>query len=229
MAECSQIKKIEEKQCVWEMEVSSYISPKTLDNKKDSPQIHLRIVNVGDTGCGKTVMIQKYDTGSFMKNLCATCFNWDFVLKTISIDNVVVRLQLLDTAGQERYRTITESYFRGANAIMLYYDITERDTFKNLKSWLASIEKCAEPNVPKLLIGTKLDLKHRRQTTYEEARTFAINNNMLYIETSSKIGENVEAVYNIFVKTVIREQKARQRQFNRNDDDDESIFDCIIT
>ena len=123
-----------------------------------------------------------------------------------------------DTCGQESFRGIIRSYYRGADAFIIYYNITDRTSFTHVKSWLSEVEmhrKDSNYAYPKLLIGCKSDLQDHRTTTYEEAKTFAINNNMLYIETSSKTGENVEAAYNTFAKMIISDPayiNARQQQ-----------------
>ncbi|KYK67979.1 putative small GTP binding protein rab1a, partial [Toxoplasma gondii TgCatPRC2] len=97
-----------------------------------------------------------------------------------------------DTAGQERFRTITSSYYRGAHGIIIVYDVTDRESFNNVKNWMMEIDKYAMEGVSKLLVGNKCDLTSKRTVTYEEGKEFADSCNMRFIETSAKNAHNVE-------------------------------------
>jgi Ras-related protein Rab-1A len=97
-----------------------------------------------------------------------------------------------DTAGQERFRTITSSYYRGAHGIIIVYDITDRESFDNVKQWLNEIDRYACENVNKLLVGNKCDMDSKRQVEYEEAKAFADERGIPFLETSAKDSTNVE-------------------------------------
>lgn len=97
-----------------------------------------------------------------------------------------------DTAGQERFRTITSSYYRGAHGIIIVYDITDRESFDNVKQWLSEIDRYACENVNKLLVGNKCDMDSKRQVEYEEAKAFADERGIPFLETSAKDATNVE-------------------------------------
>jgi Ras-related protein Rab-1A len=97
----------------------------------------------------------------------------DFKIRTIELDGKTVKLQIWDTAGQERFRTITSSYYRGAHGIIIVYDITDRESFDNVKQWLNEIDRYACENVNKLLVGNKCDLEAKRQVEFEEAKVRA--------------------------------------------------------
>ena len=103
-----------------------------------------------------------------------------------------IKLQIWDTAGQERFKNITASYYRGGNGILVVYDITDRESFNNLNSWLIEIEKSANKNVYKILIGNKCDLEEKRAVTYQEGKDFADSNGMKFIETSDKNEDSSE-------------------------------------
>jgi len=100
-----------------------------------------------------------------------------------------------DTAGQERFRTITSSYYRGAHGIIVVYDVTDKDSFNNVKTWLKEISLYACANVNKLLVGNKCDLEDKRAVTFEEAKEFADANGMPFLETSAKRAINVEKAF----------------------------------
>jgi Ras-related protein Rab-2A len=106
-----------------------------------------------------------------------------------------VKLQIWDTAGQESFRSITRSYYRGAAGALLVYDITRRDTFQHLNRWLEEAKSHAQPNMVILLIGNKNDLEHRRAVSTEEGMAFAAANNLLFMETSAKTAYNVEQAF----------------------------------
>jgi Ras-related protein Rab-1A len=100
-----------------------------------------------------------------------------------------------DTAGQERFRTITSSYYRGAHGIIIVYDITDSESFDNVKQWLNEIDRYACENVNKLLVGNKSDLDSKRQVTFEEAQAFANERGIPFLETSAKSSLNVEKAF----------------------------------
>ncbi|CAH8666961.1 unnamed protein product [Schistosoma rodhaini] len=98
-------------------------------------------------------------------------------------------------AGQESFRSITRSYYRGAAGALLVYDVTRRDTFNHLASWLQDARQHASPNMVITLVGNKCDLDARREVKQEEAEAFARENNLLFVETSAKTGVNVEQAF----------------------------------
>ncbi|CAH8666976.1 unnamed protein product [Schistosoma rodhaini] len=103
--------------------------------------------------------------------------------------------EMLDDAGQESFRSITRSYYRGAAGALLVYDVTRRDTFNHLASWLQDARQHASPNMVITLVGNKCDLDARREVKQEEAEAFARENNLLFVETSAKTGVNVEQAF----------------------------------
>ena len=113
-------------------------------------------------------------------------------------------MQIWDTAGQERFKNITASYYRGGNGVLVVYDITDRDSFENLNSWLIEIEKNANKNVYKLLIGNKCDLEDKRQVTYQEGKDFAESNGMKFIETSAKADSKVKEAFELLTSEIIK-------------------------
>lgn len=119
----------------------------------------------------------------------------EFGARMINIDGEQVKLQIWDTAGQESFRSITRSYYRGAAGALLVYDITRRDTFDHLASWLEDARQHANPNMTIMLIGNKADLSHRRAVSTEEGAAFAKDHGLLFLETSAKTAFNVEDAF----------------------------------
>lgn len=113
----------------------------------------------------------------------------------ITIRNKPIKLQIWDTAGQESFRSITRSYYRGAAGALLVYDITRRETFTHLSTWLEDARQHASPNMTIMLIGNKCDLAHRRAVTTEEGAQFAKENGLIFLETSAKTSQNVEEAF----------------------------------
>ena len=113
-------------------------------------------------------------------------------------------MQIWDTAGQERFKNIQASYYKGANGILVVYDITNRESFEHLNSWLIEIEKNGNKNVYKLLIGNKSDLEEKREIKKEEGEEFASINGLEFFETSAKTGQNVTEAFDCLIKEIMK-------------------------
>lgn len=135
--------------------------------------MQIKLLMIGDSGVGKTCLLLRYANDSFSPTFITT-IGIDFKIKTITLDDKVIKLQIWDTAGQERFRTITTSYFRGAQGILLVYDVTDRGSFENVSNWVGQIKSHAENNISKVLIGNKSDVDDsERAVTYEEGKKLA--------------------------------------------------------
>ena len=128
-----------------------------------------------------------------------------------------MKLQIWDTAGQERFKNITASYYRGGNGVLVVYDITDRDSFENLNSWLIEIEKNANKNVYKLLIGNKCDLEDKRKVTYQEGKDFAASNGMQFIETSAKADTKVKEAFELLTQEIIKASITKDKGMERKE------------
>ena len=121
----------------------------------------------------------------------------DFKSKDIKLGDKKIKLQIWDTAGHERYRTITQSYYRGAHTIVTVFDLTNRESYIHVQRWLEEINKFAKENVLKFIIGNKADLTKQRNVTYDEARTLSQKLKIPYLETSAKNSFNVNEFFEI--------------------------------
>jgi Ras-related protein Rab-1A len=119
----------------------------------------------------------------------------DFKIRTIEMDGKTIKLQIWDTAGQERFRTITSSYYRGAHGIIIVYDITDMESFNNVKEWMSEIDKYANDSVCKLLVGNKCDLAESRVVETAVAQAYADEIGIPFLETSAKDSINVEEAF----------------------------------
>ncbi len=118
----------------------------------------------------------------------------EFGARLVNIGGKQIKLQIWDTAGQESFRSITRSYYRGATGALLVYDISRRDTFNHLTRWLDEARQHANPKMVIMLIGNKSDLE-KREVSYEEGENFAKENGLIFLETSAKTAQNVEEAF----------------------------------
>ncbi len=135
----------------------------------------------------------------------------------MEVNGKKVKLQIWDTAGQERFKNITASYYRGGNGVLVVYDITDRDSFENLNSWLIEIEKNANKNVYKLLIGNKSDLEDKRKVTYQEGKDFATSNGMQFIETSAKTDSKVKDAFELLTQEIIKSNVTKDKGIEKKE------------
>lgn len=154
-----------------------------------------KILTVGDSGVGKSCFILRFADDSYFGESYISTIGVDFKIRTVDVGGRIVKLQIWDTTGQERFRTITSSYYRGAHGIFVMFDVTDQVSFSNVKQYLQEVERYACESVNKLLIGTKLDLPERRVVARETAQEFADGLGLTYMEVSSKTAEGVEAAF----------------------------------
>ena len=181
-----------------------------------------KVLLLGNSDVGKSSLLLRY-VDSVWSDTFVPTIGVDFKVKTIEIDGKKVKLQIWDTAGQERFRTVVSTYFRGAHGLFLIYDITNRDSFKNLENWLIEIEKNASENVLKILIGNKNDLEDERDIASDEGKAFANRNGMQFIETSAKKNTNVNEAFETLGKLMI-EFNSQQKQAMTQDKKDKKVL-----
>mmetsp|Transcript_7761 Transcript_7761/g.11311 ORF Transcript_7761/g.11311 Transcript_7761/m.11311 type:complete len:216 (+) Transcript_7761:140-787(+) len=154
-----------------------------------------KYIIIGDTGVGKSCLLLQFTDKRFQPVHDLT-IGVEFGARMITVeDSKQIKLQIWDTAGQESFRSITRSYYRGAAGALLVYDITRRDTFKHLSRWLDEARQHSQSNMVIMLIGNKSDLEHRRAVSTEEGLEFAEKNGLVFMETSAKTAANVEKAF----------------------------------
>merc|ERR1712093_520067 len=153
-----------------------------------------KYIIIGDTGVGKSCLLLQFTDKRFRADHDLT-IGVEFGARLVTIDGKQIKLQIWDTAGQESFRSITRSYYRGAAGALLVYDITRRETFNSLASWLDDARQHANANMTIMLIGNKSDLTHRRAVTTEEGEAFAQEHGLVFMETSAKTAHNVEEAF----------------------------------
>jgi len=156
-----------------------------------------KYIIVGDMGVGKSCLLHQFTEQKFTAD-CPHTIGVEFGTRIIEVSGKKIKLQIWDTAGQERFRAVTRSYYRGAAGALMVYDITRRASYNHLSSWLSDTRNLTNPGTVIYLIGNKLDMEGNRDVSYEEAKQFADENGLMFLEASAKTGEYVE---DAFLKT----------------------------
>mmetsp|Transcript_13303 Transcript_13303/g.26517 ORF Transcript_13303/g.26517 Transcript_13303/m.26517 type:complete len:204 (-) Transcript_13303:2385-2996(-) len=174
-------------------------------NTLNSPQFDhtFKILLVGDSGVGKSSLLMRFATGEF-DELQAT-IGVDFKAKIITVNGKKTKLTIWDTAGQERFRTLTSSYYRGAQGIIYVFDVTRRETFESLADvWMNEVEmySTVEDSI-KMIVANKTDLEELREVDTNECIEFAKKHGCLYVETSAKGNVAVDQAFEELVIKVL--------------------------
>ena len=171
----------------------------------------------------------RFTDDSFTANHLTT-IGIDFKIKIVKLKEKLIKLQIWDTAGQERFRTITKTYYKGAHGIILTYDVTDQNSFKNIRNWIKQIEANAQTNVCKVLVGNKCD-KPDRAVSEEEGKKLAEDFNMSFFEASAKTNQNVKEVFDFLTEEILKTNEGKPqngaggKQLN-NDKSKESKAGC---
>jgi len=165
-----------------------------------------KVIIIGDSGVGKSCILLRFADNTF-NNSYVNTIGVDFKIRTVNVDSKTIKLQMWDTAGQDRFRTLTCNYYRGAHGILIVYDITDRETFDDVKKWMDEVNEFTNPANPTnkpyvILIGNKCDKNNNREVSYEEGSEYATKNNMLFLETSAKETTNIERAFTLLAKSI---------------------------
>jgi small GTP-binding protein len=197
-------------------------------NKPSNYQYIFKLILIGNSGVGKSCILQRYMKHTFEESYKCT-IGVDFLMKSIVINGQTVKLQLWDTAGQEKYKSMVSSYYRGANVALIVFDITNHQSFDSLPMWIENFYKNGPEQKNIILIGNKKDLADLRQVTQQEAEAFSETNNMMYFETSAKEGDNIEYIFNYAAEKLLEfygrnNEAILKRQMTPNNDMQSSNF-----
>ena len=166
-------------------------------NSEQEAQIVLKLLLLGDSSVGKTSILNKYISNKFDESSISTV-GVDYMDKIIDYNKFKIKLQIWDTSGEEKFRTITKNFYRNADGLLVVFDLTKKESYDHIKSW---INEAKENNdkLKTILIGNKLDLKDERIVAIDVAKQFAEKNNLKYIETSAKDGTNINESFQAII------------------------------
>ncbi|KAH0701171.1 hypothetical protein AABB24_024547 [Solanum stoloniferum] len=156
--------------------------------------LNAKLVLLGDMGAGKSSLVIRFIKGQFLEFQEST-IGAAFFSSTLAVNNATVKFEIWDTAGQERYHSLAPMYYRGAAAAIIVYDITSSDSFAKAKKWVQELQKQGNSNMIMALAGNKADLEDRRNVPAEEARLYAEENGLFFMETSAKTAVNVNDIF----------------------------------
>ena len=174
-----------------------------------------KLLLIGDSGVGKTCILFRFSDDAFSTTFITT-IGIDFKVKTIDINGKKVKLQIWDTAGAERFHTITTSYYRGAHGIMLVYDITSPKSFNNINRWLGRITDFAADDVEKILLANKCDMEEKRLISTALGQKRATENNIKFFETSAKNNQNISNAFVTLTEDILKKNSTIENYSSGN-------------
>ena len=174
-----------------------------------------KLILIGSSGVGKTSILQRYIQKIFNDDYTCT-IGVDFFMKSMKIDDKLIKLQLWDTAGTEKFKSITTGYYRGANAAFIVFDLTSRKSFESVSEWIENYYKFSNPDYERhvILIGNKSDLKNERIITEDEIDDFVKLNKIKYFETSAKNGENIDECFLFIAEQLMKDADEKGILYN---------------
>ena len=161
----------------------------------------VKVIIIGDSGVGKTNIMSKFLKNKFMEESKATV-GVEFGSKLFDLNGHKIKAQIWDTAGQEKYKSITGAYFKGSKGALVVYDITQKSTYESLEKWVNDLKSAGDPKITIILIGNKSDLEENRQVSKEQGEEKAKSFGCAFLETSALSGDNIDKAFNLMVKEI---------------------------
>ena len=170
-----------------------------------------KMILIGDSGVGKSNILSRYINNSFSETTRSTV-GVELSAKVEEINNTKIKIQIWDTAGQERYKSITKTYYKGAKGALIVYDITNKESFKNVDKWINDLKESGDDDVSILIVGNKCDLEASREVTTDEVKKKAELYKMAYCETSALKGENIDNAFRTLIKIVVEKNEKKKNE-----------------
>ena len=169
------------------------------------PSVTFKILTIGESGVGKTCILRRFVENKFLKNHLAT-IGIDFKTKTLTINNQEIKLKIWDTAGQERFRNITTQYYKGADGIVLVYDVTDEASYEKIKDWMDQIlSNTQKEDIGLVLLGNKCDMEPRN-VTEEQGNKMAEELKISYFETSALTGQGIKEAFEQLTRDIMKKK-----------------------
>ncbi|KAF8628230.1 hypothetical protein AX15_004009 [Amanita polypyramis BW_CC] len=163
-------------------------------------QYQFKLVLLGESAVGKSSLVLRFVKDQF-DDYRESTIGAAFLTQTVTLeDQTTVKFEIWDTAGQERYKSLAPMYYRNANCAVVVYDITQATSLEKARTWIRELQRQADPSIVIALCGNKLDLAARRQVSQEEAKKYAEEEGLMWVETSAKTGEGVAEVFAAIAK-----------------------------
>ncbi|KAF9764698.1 Ras-related protein Rab-5A [Nosema granulosis] len=182
-----------------------------MNAKNELKSYTYKMVVLGYYSVGKSSLVLKYVKGEFNPNEEST-IGASFLTKTMFVNDYSIKFEIWDTAGQERYNSLIPMYYRGAQVALIVYDITSRESFETAKRWVEELKFEKPSEFIKVLIGNKTDLEKDRQVQTLEAREYAAQHNLSFLETSAKEDINVSKIFETVAIKVPKEKPRPQKK-----------------
>jgi len=162
--------------------------------KQDDKKNTLKLLLLGDADVGKSSLMFRFVEGK-SPGAMMTTVGIDFKWTNVVVKDTTYRVQIWDTAGQEKFRTIARSYYRNVKGYILVFDVTDRDSFEHIEYWLEELTNQGNPGTYKILVGNKADKEQERKVSTKEAKNFAKTHGATFMETSALVGTNVNEMF----------------------------------
>ena len=167
--------------------------------------VTFKILTIGESGVGKTCILRRFVENKFLKNHLAT-IGIDFKTKTLNINNQEIKLKIWDTAGQERFRNITTQYYKGADGIVLVYDVTDEASYEKIKDWMDQIlSNTQQEEIGLVLLGNKCDMEPRN-VTEDQGKKMAEELKISYFETSALTGQGIKEAFEQLTRIIMQKR-----------------------
>jgi small GTP-binding protein len=174
----------------------------------------VKIIIIGNQSVGKTNIVTRYVKGEFSEDYMIT-IGMDFLTCNLKSDDKIFKLRLWDTAGSEKFRSITKGYYSNTCCALIVYDITNQNSFDSVKHWIEDVKNYADKDTHLVLVGNKIDLKDQRKISKEDGQNLATQNGMDFYESSALTGENINNIFEGICKYV--NQKIDEGKIDLND------------
>ena len=186
-----------------------------------------KIVIVGDTGVGKTNLVKRFVYKTYNENTEAT-IGVEFFSNNYLINDILCKIDLWDTGGQERYKSITASYYKGASGAIIVYDVTSSTTFNNIEKWLQEIKERTSRDIKIIMIGNKTDLENKRVISKEISKNKAADLNIPVIETSALNASTVKEAFHLIINEIYNSSISKIDDSNLNNKNEYNVLDSYV-